>query len=109
MVEQAVELDFVFQALANHYRRDILRRTATAEQTAKTLANLYGLTIAAITKHFGVLERAGLIQTEKRGKERFAKLSTTGFMNATEWLHYYEQFWNDQLDSLSQHLEATHD
>jgi DNA-binding transcriptional ArsR family regulator len=106
MVEQALELDSVFQALANHYRRDILHRVSNHEQTAKNLASIYGLTIAAITKHFGVLERAGLIKTEKRGKERFAQLSTSGLMTATEWLHYYERFWNQQLDSLAQHLEV---
>lgn len=109
MVEQALDLDNIFHALANQYRRDILKRASSQEQTAKALANLYGLTIAAITKHFGVLEQAGLIQTEKRGKERFARLSNVGFMSATEWLNYYDQFWNDHLDSLTRHLEAAND
>ena len=109
MVEQVLKLDSVFQALSNGHRRDILRRVSRTEQTAGRLAQTYGLTLAAVAKHFAILERAGLVLTEKRGKERFARLAPTGFQDATQWLSYYESYWNGQLDSLERHLGVSHD
>jgi len=107
VVERYGELDTVFGALANQYRRDILRRAATAEQTSGRLAQVYGITIAAVVKHLGVLEKAGLIRTEKRGKERFARLVPGGLKDAVSYLDYYEKFWNSHLDSLEAHLVRT--
>jgi DNA-binding transcriptional ArsR family regulator len=107
VVERTLDLDNVFSALANQYRRDILRRAATAEQTSGRLSQIYGITIAAVAKHFGVLEHAGLIRTEKRGKERFARLAPAGLKDAAGYLDYYERFWNGQLDALEAHLERT--
>ena len=97
----------MFFALANQYRRDILRRTATSEQTSGKLAGIYGITLAAVAKHFGILERAGLIRTEKRGKERFATLVPSALRDASAYLDYYERFWNSHLDSLEAHLERS--
>lgn len=107
MVYQAARLDNVFRALANHHRRDILMRASKEEQTAGKLAKTYGITLAAVGKHFGVLEHAGLILTEKRGKERFARLHTKGLREASQFLAYYESYWNTQLDQLEQHLKET--
>jgi len=107
VVERSLDLNDVFGALANHYRRDILRPAASAEQTSSRLAQVYGITIAAVAKHLGVLEKAGLIRTEKRGKERFARLAPAGLKDAAAYLAYYEQFWNHQLDSLEAHLART--
>lgn len=103
MVEQT--LDNVFGALSNQHRRDILRRVTKKEETATSLARIYGITLAAVAKHFGVLENAGLIQTEKRGKERFATLAPGGFRDAKEYLAFYERYWNGQLDALEAFFE----
>ncbi|MBX3095422.1 MAG: helix-turn-helix transcriptional regulator [Fimbriimonadaceae bacterium] len=103
MVEQT--LDNVFGALSNQYRRDILRRVTKAPETASSLAKVYGMTIAAVAKHFRVLERAGLIQTRKEGKERLATLAPAGFRDAQAYLDYYERYWNRQLDQLESFLK----
>jgi DNA-binding transcriptional ArsR family regulator len=107
-VDTQLDLDSVFGALSNHLRRDILRRAATGEQTSGRLAQVYGITLAAVAKHFGVLERAGLIRMEKRGKERFARLAPATIRDAAAYLAYYEQFWNSHLDRLEAHLEKNH-
>lgn len=107
MVYQATRLDDVFRALANHHRRDILMRVSKQEQTASRLAKAYGITLAAVAKHFGVLERAGMILTEKRGKERFARIQPHGLQEASQFLAYYESYWNTQLDQLEEHLKET--
>jgi DNA-binding transcriptional ArsR family regulator len=75
--------------------------------TATQLAKSYSLTLAAIVKHLSVLEKARLVCTEKRGKERYARLSHEAVREATEYLRYYERFWNSQLDSLTRHLEQS--
>lgn len=105
MVEQHLRLDDVFGALANQYRRDILRRAASAEQTSGKLAQIYGITLAAVAKHFGVLERAGLIKTEKRGKERYARLAPEAIREAAAHLAFYERYWTSSIDRLEAHLE----
>lgn len=101
-----MRLDAIFGALSNQYRRDILRRASMQEQTSAKLAEVYGLTVAAVVKHFGVLESAGLIRTEKRGKERFARLAPETVREAAQHLAYYEKFWTGALDRLEAHLEA---
>ena len=103
MVELA--LDHVFGALANGHRRDILRRCGQGEQTAGRLAVAYGLTLAAVAKHIGVLERAGLVVTRKVGTERRTGISQHGLTTATDYLHDLEAYWNSQLDKLEAHLE----
>jgi DNA-binding transcriptional ArsR family regulator len=105
-VVEHIHLDNVFGALANHYRRDILRRASGGEQTSGRLAHVYGITLAAVAKHFAVLERAGLIQTEKRGKERFARLAPNALKDASAYLAFYERHWQSQLDRLEAHLES---
>lgn len=103
MVE--LRLDDVFGALSNKHRRDILRRCAFEEQSASRLCNLYGITLAAVAKHITVLERAGLIVTRKRGKERLASLDAGAVKEAQMYLKDLEAFWASQLDSLEAHLE----
>lgn len=105
MVEHQFRLDSIFGALSNHYRRDILRRAAAAEQTSGRLAQIYGITLAAVAKHFMVLEKAGLIRTEKRGKERYARLAPEAVREAAAHLAFYEKFWSTSLDRLEAHLE----
>lgn len=104
MVE--LTLNHLFGALANEHRRDILRRCGQGEQTAGRLAGVYGMTLAAVAKHIGVLERAGLVVTEKVGTERRTRLSRPGLAAATDYLHDLEAYWNSQLDNLEAHLEA---
>ena len=103
MVELA--LDNVFGALANTHRRDILRRCALEAQSASKLCNLYGITLAAVAKHIAVLERAGLVVTRKRGKERLATLAPGAVKDAQMYLTDIEAFWTSQLESLDAHLE----
>src|SRR5450432_1365172 len=103
MVE--LTLDNVFGALSNEHRRDILHRCATGEQTASKLCKLYGLTLAAVAKHITVLERAGLVITRKRGKERLATLAPGAVREAQTYLKDLEAYWTSQLDSLEAHLE----
>lgn len=100
MVEQ--NLDRVFQALADPTRRAILDRLAAGEATVGHLSEPFPLSFAAVSKHLGVLERAGLVTREARGRERICRINPAALEDARAWLEFHERFWTDRLNALDQ-------
>ena len=98
MVEQS--LDRVFQALADPTRRAILARLAAGEATVGHLSEPFPLSFAAVSKHLGVLERAGLVTREARGRERVCRINPAALDDARAWLEFHERFWGARLDAL---------
>src|SRR2546425_821024 len=76
---QIAPLDFdpVFAALADHTRRDIVRRAISAEEGVLELASHYPMSFAAVQKHVAVLERAGLITKQRIGRRQALPPSKT--------------------------------
>jgi DNA-binding transcriptional ArsR family regulator len=62
------DFDGMFGALADHTRRDIVRRAITAEEGIVELASHYSMSFAAVQKHIAILERAGLVTKERGGR-----------------------------------------
>jgi len=107
MVNSTTErLDAVFGALADPTRRAMLRQLARTEHTVGELAAPFDMTLAAASKHIRVLERAGLVRREVRGRVHVCRLDTRPLRSGLEWLRYYEQFWTDRLDVLEAVLRA---
>lgn len=98
MVEQ--NLDLVFHALGDPTRRAILARLAAGEATVGHLSRPFPLSFAAVSKHLGVLERAGLVTREARGRERVCRINPATLGDARAWLEFHERFWTDRLDAL---------
>ena len=108
MVEStASHLDLVFHALADSTRRSILEILAKHRLTVSEIAKPFHMSLAAVSKHLKVLERAQLIQREKRGSFYLIKLNAEGLQTAEEWLAYYHPFWDSRLGSLKHYLEDT--
>jgi DNA-binding transcriptional ArsR family regulator len=109
MVEHrgAVALDSVFHALADSTRRAILCDITRREKTVGEIAQPYAMSLAAVSKHLDVLERASLIRRERRGSCRMVRLNPKPLRSAQSWLTFYERFWSDNLDALQAHLEST--
>lgn len=103
----AVALDSVFHALADSTRRAILREVTRREMTVGEIAQPYAMSLAAVSKHLDVLERASLIRRERRGSCRMVRLNPKPLRAAQDWLAYYERFWSENLDALQAHLEST--
>jgi DNA-binding transcriptional ArsR family regulator len=103
--ENQAALDQVFHALADSTRRAILRDIVGREQTVGELAQPYSMSLAAVSKHLDVLERASLIQRERRGACRVVRLNPRPLEDAQHWLAFYEQFWKSNLDRLQDLLE----
>jgi DNA-binding transcriptional ArsR family regulator len=105
MVElEAPELSPVFHALGDPTRRRMLRELAAGERTVGELAQPFAISLAAASKHIKVLEGAGLIRREVRGRTHFCRLDPGPLESAHEWLGFYERFWTDRLDVLDRLL-----
>src|ERR1700683_2804257 len=106
MVEQiAPNLDLVFHALSDGTRRALLHTIAHKHRAGGELAAPYAMSLAAVSKHLDVLERAALIRRERQGKSRIVSLSPRPLEAANDWLAFYNKFWSDGLDRLQATLE----
>ncbi len=103
---RVAQLDAVFHALSDPTRRSILREVAKRERTVGEIAKPYRISLAAVSKHLKVLEGADLIARERRGSFQLVRLNPAPLKPAEQWLAYYEQFWNAQLDALQSYLEG---
>jgi len=107
MVElQTPRMNSVFHALGDATRRHMLRDLAGGERTVSQLAQPFAMSLAAASKHIKVLENAGLIRREVRGRTHLCRLDPGPLASAHEWLSFYERFWTSRLDMLEQLLRA---
>jgi DNA-binding transcriptional ArsR family regulator len=95
------ELDAVFQALADQTRRALVKRLAEGPAIITELAKPFPMTLAAVSKHLRVLERARLVRREVDGRFHRCILAPQPMLEADRWLHDYTAFWNDTLEALS--------
>jgi len=107
MVEHdSPQLDSIFQALADPTRRGMLASLALGEKTVGELAEPFAMSFAGASKHVKVLEEAGLIRREVRGRTHICRLEPGPLASADQWLRHYERFWTGRLDALEQLLRA---
>lgn len=99
-----IEVDRIFQALADATRRDIVTRVITHEQSVSDLARSYPMSFAAVQKHVAVLERAGLITKQRRGREQIVHGDPGMLRRAAELLDAYEEIWRLRADRMEQIL-----
>ena len=99
------QLDSVFHALSDSTRRAILARLANGEAQVTELAGPFDMSLPAISKHLGVLEKAGLLHRHKDGRIRRCQLTAGPLENAADWVNVYREFWETRLDSLAKYLE----
>jgi DNA-binding transcriptional ArsR family regulator len=106
MVEhsQASELDLVFSALSDPTRRAILRTLALRPATINEIARPFPVSLNAISKHVMVLERAGLLRREIRGREHRCWIEPRPLREADAWFDYYRQFWEQRMDALEAYV-----
>jgi len=100
VVRQTLDADRVFGALADSTRRDILTRVLQAEASVSSLAEHYAMSFAAVQKHVAVLERAGLVSKETRGRERLVSGEVRNLRAATRLLDRFEEIWRGRLERI---------
>ena len=99
--------DRVFAALADHTRRDIVRRALSAEEGVLELANHYPMSFAAVQKHVAVLERAGLITKQRIGRRMVVRTNLEALRVARRLLDQYEELWRARIDRMDKLLAET--
>jgi DNA-binding transcriptional ArsR family regulator len=97
-------VDELFHALADATRRDILRRAVPGELSVSGLAEAYPMSFAAVQKHVAVLERAGLVTKERRGREQLVRTDPGAVSRARQALDQLERTWRERVDRMSELL-----
>lgn len=105
MVEQTSDrLDSIFHALGDATRRQMLDALMAGEQSVTQLAAPFAMSLAAASKHIRVLEGAGLIRREVRGRSHLCRLDPGPLARAHRWLAAHERFWSGRLEILERLL-----
>jgi DNA-binding transcriptional ArsR family regulator len=101
----AEQIDELFRALADPTRRDILRRCVDGEPSVSRLARAYPMSFAAVQKHVAVLERAGLVTKERRGREQLVRTDADAVGRARRALDELETTWRGRVERMSDLLQ----
>jgi DNA-binding transcriptional ArsR family regulator len=107
LTDEAV--DRLFHALADATRRDILHRSIGGELSVSRLAAFYPMSFAAVQKHVTVLERAGLVTKERRGREQLVSTDPDAVSRARQALDRLETAWRGRVDRMSRLLALDSD
>ena len=91
----------MFGALADHTRRDIVRRAIESEEGVAELATHYPMSFAAVQKHVAILERAGLVTKRRIGRRKIVRTNLEGLRVARRLLDQYEELWRGRIDRMT--------
>ncbi|MBI2169564.1 MAG: winged helix-turn-helix transcriptional regulator [Actinobacteria bacterium] len=97
-------LSETFAALANPTRRAILARLAGGAATVNELAEPFGITLPAISKHIKVLEQAGLVRRGQRAQYRPCALDAARLEEVSTWAEQYRPIWEARFDRMDEYL-----
>jgi DNA-binding transcriptional ArsR family regulator len=95
----------VFQAIADPTRREIIRLIARQPLNLNAVAENFGVSRPAISKHMKILEECGLVVIKQQGRERHCEASLRSLRQVSDWVDQYRVFWNSKLDALEHFLE----
>jgi DNA-binding transcriptional ArsR family regulator len=99
------QLTEVFTAVSHPTRRAIIGRLAAGPARFTDIAEPFDTALNSVTKHLKLLERAGLIERKKLGREVFISFRGEPLREVASWVHGYERFWNERLDQFEQHFK----
>ena len=99
-------LSATFAALADPTRRAILARLATGECSVTELAEPFDMSLPAVSKHLGVLERAGLISRGRDAQWRPCRIEAGPIKDVSDWAERYRAIWEQRLDRLDSYLQT---
>ncbi|HET8750613.1 MAG TPA: helix-turn-helix domain-containing protein [Sphingomicrobium sp.] len=98
-------LDLSFAALSDATRRGVLEQLGHADASITSLAESFHMTLTGMKKHVSVLERAGLVITEKIGRVRTCKLGQRGLEAEAEWIEAHRKLFEARFDALDKVIE----
>src|SRR5258708_1134485 len=92
----------MFGALADHTRRDIVRRAINAEEGIVELASHYPMSFAAVQKHIAILERGGLVGKGGGGGGKVVRTNLEGLRVVRHLLDEFEELWRGRIDRMAE-------
>jgi len=104
MANQTVQLNHVFQALADPTRRAVLQRLSRGPAPTLELARRFDMALPSFTQHLGVLEKSGLVKSKKSGRVRTYQLAPQPLQTAESWMTNQRRLWERRLDQLDAYL-----
>ena len=108
MPDAALLLDETFHALADRSRRSIVVRLSRGPASVSELARPLGMSLPAILQHIEVLQRSGLVRSEKVGRVRTCRLEPAPMQSVEQWIGQHRAVWEHRLDSLGDVLKETY-
>jgi DNA-binding transcriptional ArsR family regulator len=105
MVERSRTLDRTYAALSDPTRRALLVALQAGDARISDLADPLPMTFAGVSRHVAVLESAGLIRREVRGREHWLSIRPDGLRQAERWIGEQTVFWSKRADALAKRLE----
>ncbi len=109
MLDQLIDLDRTFQALADKSRRCMVERLTLGPASVSELAEPLTMSLAAVVQHVQVLEACGVVKTQKIGRTRICRIEPAAMTAAEDWISDRRRGWESRLDRLDDLLrnEAT--
>jgi DNA-binding transcriptional ArsR family regulator len=104
MLTQRVHVDRVFHALGDPTRRAIVEKLSEGPISVSRLAKPLDITLAAVVQHLQVLEKSGLVRTEKTGRVRTCRIEPRGLTVAERWIADRRSLWESRFDRLGKLL-----
>lgn len=96
------QLTDILTAISHPSRRAIIEQLSDGPARFTDIAKPFDTALNSVTKHLKLLERAGLIERNKEGREVYISLQAEPLKEVAEWVHEYERFWNKRLDQFEQ-------
>jgi len=100
MLDEAIDLDRTFQALADKSRRRMVERLTLGPASVSELAEPLAMSLAAVVQHVQVLEACGVVKTEKVGRRRMCQIEPAAMTAAEGWISDRRRGWEARLDRL---------
>lgn len=104
MPNQSVQLDGVFQSLADPTRRAVLERLSSGPAAVSQLARPFKMALPSFSQHLDVLESCGLVRSRKSGRVRTYQIAPRALKLAAQWLEKQRANWEGRLDQLDTYL-----
>lgn len=102
-------LDASFAALSDATRRGVLEQLGREEASITDLADRFDMTLTGMRKHVAVLERAGLVTTEKVGRVRTCRIAAGRLDDVASWIAGYQRLWEARFDELDRIIDELKD
>lgn len=96
----------VFQAIADPTRREIIYLLADKKLTLNEVAENFRISRPAVSKHIKILSECGLVTINQYGRERYCNINPEPLKEVSNWLEYFDKFWDKKLNSLKDYVEG---